>query len=136
MSENLELVRSIYAVWEHGDFSSAEWADLEIEATWVDGPSPGTWTGRDRMAQGMRDVVNVWDGFRVEAEEFRELDAERVFVSHRTSARGKASGVDLNARGAALLQVRDMSVQRLVIYWNCDRALADLGLRPARSPDS
>jgi hypothetical protein len=44
-SANLELVRSIYAAHERGDYSSAEWADAEIEYIWADGPSPGTWTG-------------------------------------------------------------------------------------------
>ena len=132
-SPNLDLVRSIYAAWERGDFSSAEWADPNIEFVIADGPSPGTWTGLSGLAEGHRAWLSAWEGFRSEAQEYRELDDERVLVFSRYSGRGKTSGLELGqmgAEGAGVAQIRAGKVTRLVWYTDRDRALADLGLRP------
>jgi hypothetical protein len=131
MLENLDLVRSIYAPWERGDFSDVEWADLDIEYTTVDGPSPGTAVGIQAMGAGWLEFVGDWSDFRAEAEEYRELDGERVLVLHRFSGRGRTSGVEVGptgAMGACLFYVASGKVTKLVLYMVRDRALSDLGL--------
>jgi hypothetical protein len=90
-STNLDLVRSIYADWERGDFTKAKWADPEIEYVQVGGLAPGSWTGLAWMAQAMRDWLSGWEDFRIEADEFRELDGERVLVFAHYGGHGEAS---------------------------------------------
>jgi ketosteroid isomerase-like protein len=131
--ENVELVRSMYAAWESGDYSSAEWAHPEIEYVEADGPAPGSSTGLAGMAETFRDWLSTWEEWRVEAEEYRDLDDERVLVLFHFSARGKTSGLDvakIGTKGANLFHLRGGKVTRLVQYLDRERALADLGLAP------
>jgi hypothetical protein len=81
----------------------------------------------------MRNFLRAWGEWHVEADEYRELDDERVLVLQHYSARGKASGLEvgqMRAEGANLFQVRDAKVVRLVCYLDREHALADLGLAP------
>jgi ketosteroid isomerase-like protein len=129
---NVEIARSVVASWERGDYSSTEWAHPDIEFVIADGPAPGRWTGLRGMAEGWRDVLSAWEEFHGEAaQDWRELDGERVLVLNQFGGRGKASGLDLGGvgvRAATLFHIRDGKVTRLVVYWDRDRALADLGL--------
>jgi ketosteroid isomerase-like protein len=132
MSTNLDLVRSIYAAWERGDFSSAEWAQPDIEWVFADGPSPGTWRGWAQMAESTRDFLSAWEDYRAAVEGYRELDRERVLVLLRYLGRGKASGLDvgqMHAKGAHVVHFREGKVATLVRYLDRDHALADLGLK-------
>jgi ketosteroid isomerase-like protein len=129
--ENVELVRSIYAAWERGDFGADGWADPQIEFVSADGPTPGTWMGVARMAESWREVLSAWDDLRLKVDEYREVDDRRVLVLLRFGGRGKTSGLDLGqmqAEVANLVFVRDGKVTRLVTYWDRERALAELGL--------
>lgn len=137
MSANLDLVRLIYADWERGDFSSAKWAHDDVECVIADGPAPGRWKGLTGMAEGWRDFLSAWEYWRCEADEYRELDDERVLVFERRSARAKRSGLQIGkmtrqtqSRGASLFYLRGGKVGRYVTYFDRDRALADLGLTP------
>ncbi len=142
-SANLDLVRSIYADWERGDFSSADWAHPEMELVIADGPSPGNWTGRARMAEGWRDFFSAWEDWRVYVDAYRELDGERVLVLEDRTARAKISGLrighmagETRSTGASLFHIRDGKVTRFVTYFDRERAFAELGLAPERFPDA
>jgi ketosteroid isomerase-like protein len=129
--ESLDLVRSIFAAWERGDFGSAGWADPEIEYVMPDGPWPVDRTGLAEMAQGEREFLSTFEHFRITADEYREVDDERVLVLHRARGRGKASGLNfeqIGANGACLFHIRDGKVIRFVGYFDRGHAFADLGL--------
>jgi ketosteroid isomerase-like protein len=128
MSENLDLVRSIYAAIERGDYGSAEWAHPQIEYVLADGPEPGSFTGREGMAQAMRSMFSALADVRTKAEEYRVLDAVRVLVLARGSGRGKASGVQSEHRTAEVFEIHDGKVTRIVNYFDREHALTDLGL--------
>jgi hypothetical protein len=85
------------------------------------------------MVAGWRDFLGAWKEWRLEAEEYRELDGERVLVLWHFSARGKASGLqvgEIGTKGAGLYHVRNGKVTRLVLYLERERALADIDLDP------
>jgi ketosteroid isomerase-like protein len=131
-SANLDLVRSIYAAWERGDYSGTAWADPEIKFGMADGPEPFSVTGMTEMAVAFRDFLGTWDDFRVAAQDYRELDDESILVFVHNSGTGKVSRMEIGqtAHGANFWVLRDGKVVKFVIYFDRKRALGDLGLAP------
>jgi ketosteroid isomerase-like protein len=132
MSANLDLVRSIYADWERGDFfKRTDWAHPEMEGVWVGGPEPRSRKGLADVAAEQREFLRAWRDFRVVPVDYRELDGERVLALTRRTGRGRTSGVEVGelwSKAANVFHIRDGTAIRLVFYWDRDRALADLGL--------
>ena len=133
MSENLDLVRSIYAAWEQGDFfsGSGEWVDPNIEYVIADGPDMGAWSGMDGLIEGAKVILRAWGIGERKQRSSASSDSERVLVLAHFRGRGRTSGLPIDqvsATGANLFHVRNGRVTRLVLYWDRGRAFADLGL--------
>ena len=132
MSENLDLVRSLCADWERGQFfTRSDWVHPEIEWVMTGGPAPGIRTGLAGIVEGMRDFLSAWDWYRIEVDDYRELDDGRVLVFFRCRALGKTSGIEVGevrTESAYSFDFRDGKVDKLFVYWERERALADLGL--------
>jgi hypothetical protein len=131
MSENLDLVRSIYADWERGNYRSVEWAHPEIEYVNVDGPHRGTRVGLTEMAEGWRRLLSAWSMFSTEADEYAELDDGRVLVLATFGGTARFIGLDIRdgrSKGANVFEIEEGKVRKLILYWNRELALADLGL--------
>ena len=134
-SANLDLVRSICAAWERGDYGSAEWADPEIDYAWANGPWEGSWTGLRAMGRVWREFLNAWEDYRIEVVEYRQLDADRVAALFQPLGRGKTSGLELGQmpeKGVAFFTLGGGKVTALTLYWPplSSRDLAELGLAP------
>ena len=130
MSENLDVVRSIFTAWERGDFGSADWAAPEFEYMFADGPSPGRWKALAGIAKAWGDFLGAWEVYRHRAKEYRELDDERVLVVvHRRALGGSGRSQSPQPDSAGVFHLRDGKVSKLEIYWDCNRALVDLGLK-------
>jgi hypothetical protein len=135
-SANLDLGRAILAGLERGDFFSVldRWADPQIEWVVVDGPARVRLKGVSAVVGWMRDFLSAWEGLRVVADEYRALDDERVLVLvHVGAGRGRTSGLELGQHGGGGAQIFHFAAgkgTRHVIYFNRERALAELGLAP------
>jgi len=130
---NAGIVRSILGSWERGELSSLEWAAPEIEFVFADGPEPGRHVGR----KGMQDLFRGWLGsfaeFGISVEDVIDLDRERVLALTSVRGQGKTSGVDLARAGsktAHLFELHAGRVTRLVVYFQRELALAELGVGP------
>jgi hypothetical protein len=81
------------------------------------------------MSAAWQDFLRARERFRSgAADEYRELDSERVLILAEFNAREKVSGLKLDQackKGVSVFHVRDGKVTRLLLYFDAERALAD-----------
>jgi hypothetical protein len=83
------------------------------------------------MARVWKGFLAAYEDFSARVEEYREIDARRILVLLQFSGRGRASGLEIGSmsiRNASVYDIDGGLVSRLALYWDRDRAFADLGL--------
>jgi ketosteroid isomerase-like protein len=101
--DNVATVREIYRR-AHARESTADLMHPDIE--WSMPHPGGQFTGGKALAAFWRDYEAAWTDWRIDLEEVRAIDDERVLVLFTESARGRASGVETSARPAAIWTIR------------------------------
>ena len=127
--ENVELVRTVYEGWAQGDFRAG--SDLFApDFEWKQSPDavePGSHRGA-AIGTALRQLFEVWDGYRIEAEEY--VDAgEAVVVVCRARGTARGSGMTLDQRVVLVWRARDGKLIGTEQFRNRTAALEAVGLR-------
>ena len=130
MSSNLDVVRAGFAAYNAGDVDGLlAVCDPDVELV----PLPSLLTGEPyRGHQGVRDYLSAisddWSQRAVELDRLVEVGDE-VVLRGRFQARGRSSGVEVDAPAAWVVSLRDGKVVRLRVYTDPQEALEAVGLR-------
>jgi len=124
VDEDVKTLRGAYESLNTGDIEGAM-AVLDEDAEWCehsDLPEAGLYRGRDSIRGFLESFLESWDDFSQETEDV--LAGEGcVLILLRSRARGKGSGIAVEARYAHLWTMEDGRGTRVDAYFDSDEAL-------------
>jgi ketosteroid isomerase-like protein len=115
--ENIERLRAVYAELAQGNTR----AGMELfapDASYEPMLDGIPIAGRDEIAPFMRQFLEQWDNFRIEALDFEQV-GDTILVKERQSGTGKSSGVEIEQIDYAAWTFSDGLVTRA--RWRMDR---------------
>jgi ketosteroid isomerase-like protein len=127
--ENVEIVRRALEAFEKRDLNAiTAVADPDVEVDWS--ASAGWLAG---VYRGIDDVLRFWNGFyeafaevAIEAESYIPA-GDAVVVPNVGRMRGR-DGIEVTARGAVVVTIRDGRITRIRLYQHTQDALNAVGL--------
>jgi ketosteroid isomerase-like protein len=138
MSEsNVEIAQRLWGAFEQGGFRGIDaWIgllaeDVELHPAIVGGADGSTYHGHDGVRAWAREVDETLEDLHLRADEYREVGGRVVAIGH-VSARGGASGLELDVPIAWVLSIRDGRVATMHGYLDVAAALEAAGGPGAR----
>jgi uncharacterized protein len=128
----VEVARNGYAAFNRGDIA---WIldHLAPEVVWEDAkevPGSAVRVGTDHVERYLKSLHRQWGEIRFEPERIYRAGDE-VLALARVIARGRASGVEVDAPVAHLFQIRDGRCHRVRTFF--DAAEAEAAAAPDRT---
>ena len=126
--DDVEFLRGVYEDWARGDYSRAFFADDITSSGYGFVDLDGTVEGLENVLEAQRSWLSQWERpFKVEVKELIPA-GDAVVALIRWHGKGRGSGVELEAEGAHVWEIRDGEAVRWDIYRDPERALADAGV--------
>jgi ketosteroid isomerase-like protein len=129
--QNVEIVRRVLRRINDQDIDgAAEDIHPEAELDWSasEAPDSGVFHGREAWRAWIRGRREGLSELRFDVTEMTDVQPDSVLVVARLLARGRASGVTVDALGAGVWTVRDGTIIAMTLYQTRDEAVRALGL--------
>ena len=103
--------------------------DFQFASTLLATEGRDAYVGTSGLREWAEAVDSVWDDFRIEIDDLREVDGERAVVIYRVTGTARGSGVPLDTRTGQVWTIQDGKVSRNDSYSDPREALEAVGLR-------
>ena len=105
-------------------------ADFEFDWSNSIGPFAGVYRGHDGLTRFWHELREAWEDFSPHAEEIMEFPPDRLITLDVVRARGKGSGIEMEAHGAMAWTLRDGRIARVTMFQNKEAALVAVTKEP------
>jgi ketosteroid isomerase-like protein len=129
--ENVEIVRRILTAWGRGDFRSEAGLfdpQTSFETFMPDAGQNVSTQGSAELGAFTREWFSQWRDYRVVGEQYREVGADKVFVSVQQTGIGRHSGARVDSPGFSVWTLQRGKVVTLSLHYDRREALEAAGL--------
>jgi len=130
---NAAVVERFEDSWTRRDLAGVlACADAAIVFDWSEsrGPFVGRYEGHEGLTQFWMEMLDAWEHFSPRMTEVIECGPEQLITLDVVRARGRGSGIDMEARGAMLWTVKGGKIARAKMFQTKDEALAACSAEP------